>query len=149
MLSQDFKEFIALLDKHAVEYMVIGGYAVALHGHPRYTKDIDIWVGREHGNSRRLLAAIDEFGMGSLGLTVSDLQTDASVVQLGLPPNRIDLITGIADLSFQDAYARHERIEIDGVSIRYTSKNDLVATKKVAGRLQDLADIEHLNDLAQ
>ena len=148
MLSQDFKEFIASLNKHAVEYMVIGGYAVALHGHPRYTKDIDIWVGQTPDNAARLIRALDEFGMGSLGLNASDFRDESSVVQLGFPPNRIDLITGIAGLSFPDAYARRECVEIDGVTVCYTAKGDLVATKKAAGRLQDLADIERLDERA-
>ncbi len=144
MLSKDFSEFIALLNKQAVEYLVIGGYAVAFHGHPRYTKDIDLWIGNSHANAFRLLAAIDEFGMGSLGLTANDLQTDGQVIQLGYPPNRIDLIVGIEGLDFGKAYNRRETVDMHGVTVHFAAKADLIAAKRIAGRHQDLADIENL-----
>jgi predicted nucleotidyltransferase len=144
MLSKDFSEFIALLNKQAVEYLVIGGYAVAFHGHPRYTKDIDLWIGNSHANALRLLAAIDEFGMGSLGLTASDLQADGQVIQLGYPPNRIDLIVGIEGLDFREAFSRRETVDIHGVTVCFAAKVDLIAAKQAAGRHQDLADIENL-----
>lgn len=144
MLSKDFSEFIALLNKQAVEYLVIGGYAVAFHGHPRYTKDIDLWIGNTHANALRLLAAIDDFGMGSLGLTAMDLETDGQVIQLGYPPHRINLIVGIKGLDFNEAYARRETTEINGVTLCFAAKADLIAAKRIAGRHQDLADIENL-----
>ena len=95
MLGKDFSEFIASLNKRGVEYLVIGGYAVAFHGHPRYTKDIDLWVGNDQANVERLLLALADFGMGSLGLTADDFTRDGQMVQLGYPPNRIDLIVGL------------------------------------------------------
>lgn len=144
MLSKDFSEFIASLNKQGVEYLVIGGYAVAFHGHPRYTKDIDIWVGNRHDNVLRLLAALADFGMDSIGLSASDLETDGQIVQLGYPPNRIDLVVGIKGLVFEEAYGRRAETEIDGVRINFAAKPDLIAAKRIAGRHQDLADIENL-----
>jgi predicted nucleotidyltransferase len=133
-----------LLNKQSVEYLVIGGYAVAFHGHPRYTKDIDLWIGNSHANAIRLLAAIADFGMGSLGLTVNDLEADGQVIQLGYPPHRIDLIVGIKGLDFTEAYARRDTAEINGMTICFAAKEDLIAAKRIAGRHQDLADIENL-----
>jgi hypothetical protein len=93
MLNQDFKEFIQLLNANQVKYLVIGGYAVAIHGHPRYTKDIDIWIETSPENSQKLMEALIEFGFGSLGLNVEGFQSPDQIIQLGYPPNRIDLIT--------------------------------------------------------
>ena len=95
VLSQDFKEFVQLLNEHKVRYLVIGGYAVAFHGHPRYTKDIDVWIGLDKGNAGNLLNALKDFGFGSLGLKTEDFLNSDQVVQLGYPPNRIDLLTRI------------------------------------------------------
>jgi hypothetical protein len=89
MLNQDFKEFIKLLKEHEVRYLVIGGYAVALHGHPRYTKDLDIWVEMELNNAKRLMDVLKVFGFGSVGLTQEDFLTSDQVIQLGYPPNRM------------------------------------------------------------
>ena len=92
MLNQDFKEFIQLLNDNQVNYLVIGGYAVAIHGHPRYTKDIDIWIEISEENSQKIITALTEFGFGSLGLTAQDFQEPHQIIQLGYPPNRIDLM---------------------------------------------------------
>jgi hypothetical protein len=93
MLNQDFKEFIQSLNDNQVRYLVIGGYAVALHGYPRYTKDIDIWIEMTLENAAKLIQALQQFGFGSLGLTSEDFLAPDQVIQLGYPPNRIDLIT--------------------------------------------------------
>jgi len=93
MLNQDFKEFIQLLNENHVKYLVIGGYAVAIHGHPRYTKDIDIWIEMSEENSEKLIISLTQFGFGTLGLTAQDFQAPDQIIQLGYPPNRIDLIT--------------------------------------------------------
>jgi hypothetical protein len=89
MLNQDFKEFIELLNANRVRYLVVGGYAVALHGHPRYTKDIDIWLDRDEENAERVVRALDQFGFGSLGLTAGDFLEPDQIIQLGYAPNRI------------------------------------------------------------
>ena len=104
IISPDFKEFITLLNTHNVRYLVVGGYAVAFHGHPRYTKDIDIWLERTLENAARLLAALDAFGFGSLGLKVEDFLQPGYTIQLGYPPNRIDLLTSLSELDFSSCY---------------------------------------------
>ncbi|MEO1183359.1 MAG: hypothetical protein AAFX46_00995 [Cyanobacteria bacterium J06636_27] len=100
MLNQDFKEFIQLLNDNQVKYLVIGGYAVAVHGHPRYTKDIDIWIEMSLENSQNIMLALAEFGFGNLGLTTEDFQKSDQIIQLGYPPNRIDLITTPGGIDF-------------------------------------------------
>ena len=98
MFNQDFKEFIESLNANQVRYLVIGGYAVALHGHPRYTKDLDVWVECSPDNALALLKALGQFGMGSLGLTVDDFLVPDQVVQLGYPPNRIDILMVVSGI---------------------------------------------------
>ncbi len=144
MLNKDFKELFILLSRHNVDYLVVGGYAVAFHGYPRYTKDIDIWISRERDNVQKLLKCLDDFGFGSLGLKAEDFMEGDHVVQLGYPPRRIDLITGIEGLNFQVAYERRKTLDIEGLHICCVDLTDLIESKRIAGRLQDLADIEKL-----
>lgn len=92
LLSQDFKEFLQSLNDNDVKYLIIGGYAVAFHGHPRYTKDIDIWLSAEKSNIANLLKALEDFGFASLELTSNDFADPEQIIQLGYPPNRIDLL---------------------------------------------------------
>ena len=120
MLNRDFKEFAELLNAKGVEYLVVGGYALAAHGHPRYTGDIDFWVRPTPDNIDRLLEALDDFGFGSLGLTASDFDTE-TVVQLGHPPRRIDLLTAIYGVAFEACFARRDQVELAGVPSRPTS----------------------------
>ena len=143
MLNSDFKEFAALLDARGVDYLVVGGYALAAHGHPRYTGDIDFWVSPDTVNLVRLLAALQDFGFGSLGLGADDFAAD-TVVQLGHPPRRIDLLTAIDGVSFDDCFARREIVALDGVSLNIIGLDDFKANKRASGRLKDLADLESL-----
>ena len=105
MLNPDFKEFIRLLNDNDVRYLVVGGYAVALHGYPRYTKDIDIWIWLDEGNANRIIKVLEQFGFGSLKLEVQDFLVPNQIIQLGYPPARIDLITSLAGVSFEECYA--------------------------------------------
>lgn len=143
MLNRDFKEFAELLHARGVEYLVVGGYALAAHGHPRYTGDIDFWVRPTPENLARLLIVLNEFGFGSLGLRADDFDTD-SVVQLGHPPRRIDLLTAVDGVSFDDCYARLESVEIAGVRLNIIGLEDFKTNKRASGRLKDLADLESL-----
>ena len=145
MLNRDFKEFAESLDAQGVEYLVVGGYALAAHGHPRYTGDIDFWVRPSADNIARLLQALKAFGFGSLGLTAADFQPD-TVVQLGQPPRRIDLLTSIDGVAFDDAYGRRERVLLDGQLLAIIGLADFKANKRASGRLKDLADLESLGD---
>ncbi|MFH1185367.1 MAG: DUF6036 family nucleotidyltransferase [Chloroflexota bacterium] len=144
MLSPDFSEFIQSLDDNAVRYLVVGGYAVALHGHPRYTKDIDIWIDLTPDNAHRLIDALDQFGFGSVGLKPADFLEADQIVQLGYPPNRIDLITGLSGVDFSVCFDERVEVTVDGVQVNFISLENLRKNKKAAGRHQDLADIENL-----
>lgn len=143
-ISQDFKEFLQSLNANDVKYLVIGGYAVAFHGHPRYTKDIDIWLSPDIANIRKLIKALDEFGFASLGLQVDDFLDPEQIIQLGLPPNRIDLLTALEGVDFDACYNQKVQSETEGVTIHFIDLENLKKNKKATGRYQDLADLENL-----
>jgi hypothetical protein len=124
--------------------LVIGGYAVALHGYPRYTKDMDVWVEMSSENAARMVKALDQFGFGSLGLQVADFLTSDQVIQLGYLPNRIDIITTPPGVNFEDCYASRVEVEIDEVTVNFIDLENLKKSKQASGRLQDLADLENL-----
>jgi hypothetical protein len=147
-LSKDFREFIELLNEHKVAYLVVGGYAVNLHGYPRYTKDIDFWIWMTDDNISRLLEVIRSFGMGSLGLTHDIFRDPDSIIQLGYEPHRIDLLMDINGVDFEKCYADRKTSIVDKVEVNFLNINDLIKAKKEAGRLQDLADAEQLEKLA-
>jgi hypothetical protein len=144
MFNPDFKEFIESLNANHVRYLVIGGYAVAFHGHPRYTKDLDIWVERNRENAQALLHALAQFGMGSLGLTEDDFLEPDQVVQLGYPPNRIDILSSVSGVNFVDCYPQHVTTSLEGVEVNFIDLENLKKNKKASGRMQDLADLENL-----
>jgi hypothetical protein len=146
MLNQDFKEFIQLLNDNQVKYLVIGGYAVAVHGHPRYTKDIDIWIEISEENAQNLVTALTQFGFESLGLTSDDFQTPNQIIQLGYPPNRIDLITNPDGIDFQTCYDSKIEVILNDVPVKFINLDNLKKNKLASGRLQDLADLEKLQD---
>ena len=144
MLNQDFKEFIQSLNDNHVRYLVVGGYAVALHGHPRYTKDIDIWIEMKPENAANLVAALEKFGFGSLGLKEEDFLVPGQVVQLGQPPNRIDLLCTISGVDFAACYESRVTVEVDEVLVSFIDLENLRKNKAASGRHQDMADLENL-----
>ncbi|CAN5188597.1 nucleotidyl transferase AbiEii/AbiGii toxin family protein [soil metagenome] len=146
MLSRDFKEFIESLNAHGVEYLVVGGYALAAHGHPRYTGDIDIWIGRELANRNRLIAALAAFGFGNVGLSADDFDSPDAVVQLGYPPGRIDLLTGIDGVTFDACFARRQMVRIGALDLPIIHLEDFKTNKRASGRMKDLADLEALGE---
>ena len=146
MLNQDFKEFIQLLNDNQVKYLVIGGYAVAVHGHPRYTKDIDIWIEISEENAQKLVTALTQFGFDSLGLTSDDFQTPNQIIQLGYPPNRIDLITNPDGIDFQTCYDSKIEVTLNDIPVKFINLDNLKKNKLASGRLQDLADLENLQN---
>ncbi|MCD4738362.1 MAG: hypothetical protein K8R89_03775 [Anaerolineae bacterium] len=145
MLSPDFREFIQSLNDNQVRYLVIGGYAVALHGHPRYTKDIDVWIEMSPENAENMVQALEQFGFGSLGLQANDFVVPDQIVQLGYPPNRIDIISTPPGVDFEHCYASRVKVIIDDVLVNFIDLDNLKKSKQASGRLQDLADIENLS----
>lgn len=144
MLSKDFKEFIELLNAHNVRYLVVGGYAVAFHGYPRYTKDLDVWIELSPENADNILKALEEFGFGSLGLKAEDFLESDQIIQLGYPPNRIDILTALKEVKFEDCYKEKVGVEIQGLKINFIDLENLKHNKRATGRPQDLADAENL-----
>ncbi|MGB4870170.1 MAG: hypothetical protein WBP47_08970 [Candidatus Promineifilaceae bacterium] len=144
ILNQDFKEFVQSLNNNRVRYLIIGGYAVAFHGHPRYTKDLDIWIESNQNNAQRLLDALAEFGFGALDLDIADFLEPGQIIQLGYPPNRIDLLTSLKGVDFAACYPARVTLTLDDVELNFIDLENLKRNKRAAGRLQDLADIENL-----
>ncbi len=141
-LNKDFKEFLGLLEKHEVRYMVIGGWAVAFHGHPRYTGDIDIWVNNDSETARKLVAVLEEFGFASTKLNKKDFLKNGAIIQLGYEPLRIDLI--VESNLFEQAFPKHKKIRVNGFTIKVVSLTHLLLLKKEANRDIDKADIGKL-----
>jgi hypothetical protein len=144
VLNPDFREFIECLNANQVRYLVVGGYAVAFHGHPRYTKDLDIWIQPTLENAQKVIQALAAFGFASLNLVASDFAQSDQVVQLGDPPNRIDLITSPDGVDFETCYQSKIESDLDGLKICWIDLENLRLNKKVSGRSQDLADLESL-----
>jgi len=144
VLNQDFKEFIQSLNDNQVRYLVIGGYAVAFHGNPRYTKDMDVWIDASPENAAKVVQALEQFGFGSLGLKTEDFLTPNQIIQLGYAPNRIDILTTLEGIEFESSYTSRVEVEIDQVKVNFIDLENLKKNKKATGRLQDLADLEKL-----
>ncbi len=143
-LDRDFREFVGSFIGHEVRFLLIGGYALAAHGLPRATGDLDTWVWLDRDNASKIIAALDEFGFGSLGLSVDDFVEPEIVVQLGYPPHRIDIITSIDGVDFDDAWERRMMVNVGGVQVPIIGREELILNKIAAGRPQDLADVARL-----
>ena len=144
VLNQDFREFIESLNDNNVRYLIIGGYAVAFHGHPRYTKDLDVWIWISQENAASMVKALDQFGFASLGLKAEDFLEPDTVIQLGYPPNRIDILMGLKGMDFESSYSSRIEVEIDKLKLNFIDLAKLKKSKKLAGRKQDLADLHNL-----
>jgi hypothetical protein len=129
-LGKDVRDLLALLDKHAVRYLIVGGFAVAVHGTPRYTKDLDIWVECSSDNAGRLVRVLEDFGFSSLGVTALDFETPDLVVQLGYEPNRIDILTGLTGARFEDAYPQRITANIGDLEVPIIDRASLIANKR-------------------
>ncbi len=141
-VQQDFRELFALFNAHKVEYVVVGAYALAFHGAPRFTGDMDILVRPGVRNARRIVAALAEFGFSSLGLTVDDFRNAGRVVQLGVAPVRIDLVTSLTGVSWKEAEAGSRPGAYGDLRVFYLGKKEFIRNKRAVGRKKDLADIE-------
>jgi predicted nucleotidyltransferase len=143
-LPQDFKDFLKLLDAEGVEYLLIGGYAVAYHGYPRATEDIDIWVASSPQNAQRIIRALKEFGFDVPELTPDLFLKAESIVRMGVPPLRIELSTTISGVDFAECYQARLTEAIDGITVNIINLTDLKKNKKASGRHRDLDDLERL-----
>jgi hypothetical protein len=143
-LARDFKEFLKSLTSNRVEYLLIGGYAVAIHGYIRATNDLDVWVNANPENAARMDRALREFGFATEGLTPDLFLTENSVVRMGLPPLRIEILTSISGVEFEPCYAEKEIIQVEEVMVPVISLARLRQNKAASGRAKDLADLEGL-----
>jgi hypothetical protein len=144
--QKDFKELLELFNGHKVEYMIVGAYALAYHGAPRFTGDIDIFVKPSPNNAQRILSALSAFGFGSLNLTIDDFQNPDSVVQLGIPPVRIDIITSISGVTWEEADKGKAKGLYGDIPVHFLGREQYIANKRAIGRKKDLADLESLGE---
>lgn len=143
-LPKDFKEFLKLLHSKEIEYLVIGGYAVGLYGYPRATGDMDVWIAINESNASKLVEALKEFGFSSSEIEKSVFLEKNKVIRMGVPPLRIEVITSIDGVIFEECYERKNSIIVDNIEVNFISLSDLIKNKKACGRYRDLDDLEHL-----
>ena len=143
-VQPDFKDLLRLFNVHKVEYMIVGGYALAYHGAPRYTGDIDIYVKPDSQNAEQIMKALADFGFGSVGLTVEDFENPDNVIQLGVPPVRVDIITSISGILWKDASLGCIDGKYGDVPVKYIGLNEFIINKRTTGRKKDLSDLEAL-----
>jgi len=145
-VQRDFRDLLELLNAHKVEYMIVGAYALAFHGAPRYTGDIDIYVRPDPENAQRVMAALNDFGFGSTGLTAADFEIGDKVVQLGFPPVRVDIVTSITGVSWEEAVSGKVEGTYGDIRVYYIGREQFISNKRVLGRNKDLADLEALGE---
>lgn len=145
-IQQDFKELLELFNSHEVDYMIVGGYALAFHGAPRYTGDIDIFVKAGKENAVQIMAALTAFGFGAVGLSAADFEKPGQVVQLGVPPVRIDIITSLTGVTWEEAESGRSPGKYGDVPVFYIGRNQFISNKRAVGRKKDLADLEALGE---
>lgn len=144
LLPTDFKDFLRLLNGNRVEYLLVGGYAVSYYGHPRATGDLDIWVDTDLENAARVVTALRAFGFESTAPSPEMFSQPDLVIRMGNPPLRIELLTGISGVDFQDCWLTRETPVLDGVSVNIINLDSLKVNKKASGRLKDLNDLDNL-----
>jgi len=145
-VQPDFKELLGFFNDHRVSYLIVGGYALAFHGAPRFTGDLDIFIKPDHENAQRIVAALDAFGFASLGLTADDFEQPDQVIQLGVSPVRIDLITSLTGVSWDEAFAGRALANYGDAPVHYIGRDQFISNKRATGRTKDLADLEALGE---
>jgi len=143
-ISKDFEELLASFTARGVRALIVGGYAFAFHARPRNTKDLDLWIEPTAENVERLLLALDDFGFGNVGLTADDFLTPRRFVQLGFPPQRIDLLTSLKGVTFEEAWNGRVEDLFGSQKVCYIGKEELIRNKQAVGRPQDKADVSVL-----
>jgi predicted nucleotidyltransferase len=144
LLNPDFRDMLSALSAERAEYLLVGAYAVAVHGLPRATGDLDIWIRASDANARRVWRALARFGAPLSELRETDLQTPRIVVQIGVAPRRIDLLTAIDAVAFDEAWSDRREVDIGGLTVPVIGRRHLIVNKKAVGRPQDLADVARL-----
>ena len=144
ILNSDYRDILHILSERKVKFILVGAYAMAAHGYPRSTMDIDIWIMPDPQNANMVLKALEDFGAPIENLSADDLQKEDLIFQIGVAPRRIDIITSADGLRFEDAFSRSRLVEIDAVPVHILSISDLIINKRSTGRLKDLADVETL-----
>jgi predicted nucleotidyltransferase len=147
MLNEDYKDILHALSDEKVRFLLVGAYALAAHGYPRATMDIDIWVMPSPDNADAVLRALRRFGASLQNLTREDLQKDGTIFQIGVSPRRIDIITSASGLQFEPVYQNSIPVNIEGIEVRIPPIDDLIVNKKATGRTKDAADVEVLESL--
>lgn len=145
-VQQDFKDLLALFNEHKIEYMIVGAYALAFHGAPRYTGDIDILVKPDPLNAQRIMAALTKFGFGLVGLKAEDFETPGRVIQLGVPPVRVDIVTSMTGVSWEEALSGRVEGKYGDIPVYYIGRQQFISNKQALGRKKDLADLEALGE---
>jgi hypothetical protein len=148
-LTKDSREFIECLRSNKVEFLIVGAVAVSWHGFPRYSGDIDFFVRPGRENALRVMAALGQFGFGKLGIALDDLSAEDRVIQLGVEPNRIDLMTSISGVSFDEAWQTHVPAMLDGVAVQLIGRDALIQNKQASGRPKDLIDLAELTRVSR
>jgi len=147
MLNEDYRDMLHVLSDEKVKFLLVGAYALAAHGYPRATMDIDIWVMPSPQNADAVLRALRRFGAPLHNLTKEDLQKEGTIFQIGVAPRRIDIITAASGLQFDETYRRSLAVNIEGIEVHIPSIDDLIRNKRAVGRTRDLADAEALESL--
>jgi hypothetical protein len=145
-VQKDFRDLLELLNAHKVDYLIVGAYALAFHGAPRYTGDMDIYVNPNPTNALRIMAAINDFGFGSAELSATDFEAEDRVVQLGFPPVRVDIVTSLTGVSWEEAAAGRIEGKYGDVLVYYIGREEFISNKTKVGRKKDLADLEALGE---
>jgi hypothetical protein len=144
LLNPDFRDMLSALSSGDAEFLLVGAYALAAHGLPRATGDMDIWIRRSEENAVRVWRALRRFGAPLTGLTKDDLKTPNLVLQIGVAPRRIDILTSIDAVQFDEAWSDRQIIEVEGLTISVLGRSHLIQNKRAVGRPQDLADVAWL-----
>ncbi|HXI13695.1 MAG TPA: nucleotidyltransferase [Thermoanaerobaculia bacterium] len=142
--TKDFEELLESLTRHGVRFVVVGAHAIAHHAVPRYTKDLDLFVEPDHDNGTRLVRALEQFGFGGIGIVAEDFDRPGRIVQLGTPPNRVDLLTSIDGVTFPEVWDSRVDGAYGSVRVPFIGYQALVRNKTASARAQDLADLEIL-----
>jgi len=145
-IQPDFRDLLKLFNDHSVDYMIVGGYALAFHGAPRFTGDMDLFVKPDEINARKIIEALKKFGFNPEGFSLSDFSTPDKVIQLGAPPVRVDIVTSLSGVSWEEAFSGRIEGKYGDTTVYYIGRDQFILNKSAIGRKRDLADLEALGE---